>query len=222
MSMTGEERQAQQEIYRILLNYDDDGNVIDPSAPHYVRYARLFMLFELHLVSSGIPVAAMLPQKGVILLNRYCDLAQTSTFVRHEILHEYFTHYERIIAHVGGLDKWDSIRDVAVEISNIAGDFDISNQGYTEKDKEIMRNIKQYGKDGKIYEVIQGLVTEDSHPDWLNLSFEEMYDKLMEERDKAEKDAEQSKKNQDQTHSQDYIDGWTKAIQDYQNGKLKL
>lgn len=221
MSMTDEEKKAQHQIFNRLMNVDDNGKVIDSNEPHYPTYARLFLLFELHLTRNPNMIAAMVPGKGIILINANNDIDQVSFLVRHEILHEYFTHYERIVSHVGGIEKWDSIKDVAQTISNIAGDYDISNRGYTEKDKLMARAIKQYGTDGKKFKILKGLVTEIDHPDWINLSFEEMYDKLMEE-EKKNPSQNKQQQNNNINHSPDYIDGWKKAIADWKAGKIKL
>ena len=66
------------------------------------------------------------------------------------------------------------------KLFNIAGDYEISNRGYTEKDKENIRAILLNG------EIVRGLVTEDDHPDWVDLSIEEMYDKLQEQQEEMQ------------------------------------
>ena len=58
-------------------------------------------------------------------------------------------------------------------IVNIAADYEISNRGYTEKDKDIARSIIL--KD----QILRGLVTEDEHADWVNKTFEEMLAELI-------------------------------------------
>lgn len=71
----------------------------------------------------------------------------------------------------------DEIKKILYSTSlfNVAGDYEISNRGYTEKDKQVVRRIVMGAK------VLSGLVTEDEHPDWVNLSVEEMYKRLREE-----------------------------------------
>ena len=59
-------------------------------------------------------------------------------------------------------------------ISNVAEDMEISNRGYTNKDKQAVRHI-MFGD-----EIVSGIVTEDMYPDWVDLTFEEMFDKLLE------------------------------------------
>lgn len=193
-------------------------------------YARLFDHFQLNLTSDPDVIAYMVPQKGIICLNRDCDIDQASTFVRHEILHEFFTHHERLLRHLG-LDPAEVPADI-YKLSNIAGDYDISNKGYTPKDKMIIRKIILNGKK------LRGLVTEDDHADWLKLSFEDMFDKLLDEMSKEEQDQSGSNgpdgqdgsdgqgngqgNGSDKQYTQEYIDGWNKAIEDYKAGKLKL
>ena len=74
--------------------------------------------------------------------------------------------------------------------ANIAGDYEISNRGYTEQDKRIARSIMLNGK------VLSGLVTEDQHPDWVDLSFEEMYDRLASDMSQEEQEMSSALDNQ--------------------------
>jgi hypothetical protein len=61
------------------------------------------------------------------------------------------------------------------DLFNVAADYEISNRAYTEADKDNIRRINLNGK------IVTCLVTEDEHPDWINLPVEDMYDKLREE-----------------------------------------
>ena len=142
----------------------------------YVTYSKILSRFVLNLTADPDVIAYMIPGKGVIVLNQGLLMEQVSVCVRHEILHEMFQHMQRSIAKLG---KAGSLK--YHQLSNIAGDFDISNQGYTEADKQEMRNIRLNGA------IIPCLVTEDEHPDWVNLTFEEMLEKLKEQHDKIEK-----------------------------------
>lgn len=172
MSMTKLERLAKEEVLDIL------------SKEGYPTYARLLNKFDVNLTSDPGVVGYMEPSKGRIVLNKGLDIDQVSVIARHEILHEYLTHEMRLLKHLAqsmGLD-YDTLDDIKIkELKNdlyknrnfnIAGDYDISNRGYTDKDKDTVRNIKLNGQ------ILQGLVTEDEHPEWVNLSIEEMYDEL--------------------------------------------
>ena len=148
----------------------------------YATYARLLQLFDVYTTDDPNAIAYMIPGKAAIVLNEnalYED--QVSVLVRHEILHEFLTHMERQIefenAHPG-LKAPKSNNKLA----NIAADFEISNVGYTDNDKYRIKNIQM----GNNY--LQGLVTELEEPGWENLTFEEMYEKLLE---KSQEEQEQ-------------------------------
>ena len=167
MAITREEYIAKKQIMDIL------------SKQGYPTYAHLLDLFDLNLTSDPSVVGYMIPDKGVIVLNRNLDIEQVSTIVRHEILHEYLSHQLRMQRHLGK-EAYDNRTPTLHQLINIAGDYEISNRGYTEKDKNIVRAIKLNG------EVLKGLVTEDDHPDWVDLTIEEMFDKLYDEYKKDE------------------------------------
>ena len=97
----------------------------------YPSYAHLLDKFAVHLTEDPDVVAYMIPNKGIIVLNRYLSLRQCSTIVRHEILHQYLDHMGRQIKKLGE----ESTQDASLaELTNIAGDYDISNVGYTDAD----------------------------------------------------------------------------------------
>lgn len=151
----------------------------------YPTYSRLLDHFHINLTNDPEVIAFMEPGKGRIVLNRGLDLEQVSMIVRHEILHEYLSHQLRMERHKGK-DKWDKRTPQEHERANIAADYEISNRGYTDADKITARSIMLNGQ------LLQGLVTDIDHPDWVNLSMEEMYD-LLEKEMKNEKQ-EASKK----------------------------
>lgn len=166
----------------------------------YFTYSELFHLFDLKLTYDPDVIGYMEPGKARITINGTLEEHQMLLTIRHEILHEYLTHEMRLIEHVAknmGLGNPDTgeisisditdagklseIKDIIYSDSsfNIAGDYEISNLGYTEQDKKDLRRIKLGGR------IVSGLVTEDQHPDWVDLSLEEMYDLLTEEREQA-------------------------------------
>lgn len=150
----------------------------------YKTYANLLNLFDVNVTSDPDIAAAVDISKARILINRGVPREAVSTLLRHEILHRWLEHNIRLEQHVGK-DKWSkrSYRDAM--LGNIAGDYEISNRGYTDKDKDIVRNLKLSLPDGTKKD-FTGLVTELDHPDWADLSIEEMYDKLKEESDKEQ------------------------------------
>lgn len=156
-------------------------------------YASILENFELELTSNPYDIAYMLPGKNKIVINEKVSSEQADVLVRHEILHEFLKHEQRLMAQLAdemGKEKTnlsqkdkDEIKKILYSTSlfNVAGDYEISNRGYTEKDKQVVRKIVLGAK------VLSGLVTEDEHPDWVNLSVEEMYKRLREEAKNREK-----------------------------------
>ena len=122
----------------------------------YPTYARLLDLFDLNLTDNPNVVGYMLPGKAKIVLNENLSIDQVSTIVRHEILHEWLSHGARG-------EKFDKEHPDLLpdhDTSNIAADYEISNVGYTDKDKRAARAIILGDK------TLQGLVTEDQYPGW--------------------------------------------------------
>ena len=146
----------------------------------YPTYARLVDLFDIFLTDDPNVVGYMIPGKAKIVLNQNLSINQVSTIVRHEILHEYLTHGPRQQAFDKAHPEFNP--EFGGDVSNIAADFEISNRGYTDADKTIARAIKLGDK------VLQGLVTEDQYPDWKDMTYEEMYQKLL-EKQKQDTDA---------------------------------
>ena len=182
MSMTKEEKIAKNYLGRVLAS---DG---------YPTYAKIFSKFDFNFTNDPSVVAYLDPNRGVIVANRGLDENQISVIIRHEILHDYLRHEKRLLdklARDRGLDP-DDLDDLTInELKkdlyknvdyNIAADYEISNRGYTERDKKTVRNIMLNGR------TLSGLVTEDDHPDWVDLSVEEMFDKLRQEKQNPKPD----------------------------------
>lgn len=160
----------------------------------YPTYARILEKFDTYFTSDPNVVAYMVPNEGKIVINRGVTDKQASVLVRHEILHDYLQHEKRLLdklARDKGINKSElddiALKDLESELKkilysnsdfNIAGDYEISNRGYTEKDKEEVRNINLNGR------IVSGLVTEDDHPEWVDFSIEEIFDALQKEREK--------------------------------------
>ena len=156
-TMTARDEAAKEQIIRKLRS---EG---------YPTYARLFDLFALNLTDNPDVVGYMLPGKAKIVLNENLSIDQVSTIVRHEILHEWLSHGAR--SEKFNKEHPDLLPDH--DTSNIAADYEISNVGYTDKDKRAARAIILGDK------TLQGLVTEDQYPGWEDKSFEEMYEELL-------------------------------------------
>lgn len=170
--MTREEKFAKEFIIKRL------------SQQGYPTYAKLLQDFDINLTKDDSVIAYMEPSKGRIVINRGLDEDQVSMVIRHEILHHYLQHEKRLLqklAKDAGLD-YDTLSEIEIDDLrrnlyrnqnfNIAADYEISNRAYTDKDKETARQINVYGR------ILSGLVTEDDHPDWVDLTVEEMFDKL--------------------------------------------
>lgn len=173
MAMTRIEYAAKQQVMKVLLKNG------------YRTYAMLLDKFDLNLTSDPSVIGYMDITKARIVLNKNLDINQVSVIVRHEILHEYLSHALRMERHVGK-DKWANRTPQQHKLSNIAADYEISNRGYTEYDKEQVRNIVINGVS------LSGLVTEDQHPEWVNMSLEDMYDELEKEQEKEKQEIENS------------------------------
>ena len=158
----------------------------------YATYANLVDLFDIYLTDNYDVIGYMVPGKAKIVLNMNLSINQVSTVVRHEILHEFLTHKARKIAYEQGKNISGDH-----EIANIAMDYEISNKGYTEQDKFNAQHIVMGDK------VLRGLVTETDYPGWENMSFEEMYEKLLEER---RQDTERIKKALEKLSELDKLD----------------
>lgn len=182
MSMTQEERKLKKWLRNTL------------STQGYPTYARILEKFDTYFTSDPNVVAYMVPNEGKIVINRGVTDKQASVLVRHEILHDYLRHEQRLLdklARDRGINKSElddiALKDLESELKeilysnsdfNVAGDYEISNRGYTEKDKEEVRNINLNGR------IVSGLVTEDDHPEWVDFSIEEIFDALQKEREK--------------------------------------
>lgn len=158
--MTKDEKLGKREVIRIL------------NEAGYATYALIFSHYDLKLTTNPNVIGFMEPGKARITVNRYLNSDQVSVVIRHEILHEILKHAKRL--ETKGLPM--------SRMANIAADYEISNRGYTEADKENIRTLRVGDQ------VYTGLVTEDEHPDWTGLTFEEMLDKLMQESPESLKD----------------------------------
>lgn len=165
-------------------------------------------------------VAFLRIKEGDIWLNRDVDINAASTLIRHEMLHALMKHEQRLcklLADEMGIDynkfvEYTSMSDFTPgdedyidpmtlskmlrnpenggDAFNWAGDFDISNKGYNKKDKDIVRTLKLYDKLSDVTYTMSGLVTEDHHEDWVDMSLEDMFKNLRKERQQAQEDAE--------------------------------
>jgi len=125
----------------------------------YPTYSKLLDKLDVKLIDTEKDpdsIAYLDTRTATIYLNPDLTIQQISTIVRHEILHEYLTHMIRSEKFKQSDPKY---KNIPHELVNIAADYEISNKGYTDADKSIARGIVIKDK------ILQGLVTEDEHPD---------------------------------------------------------
>lgn len=189
----------------------------------YVTYAnRLedikFIIADVYR-GAHISVAAMFPDKAEMVINpamidirnfpgqQQKMMDQLSVLVRHELLHFLLVHNKRMINHLTKKDpNWQkTYRGYSIgKLSNFAADWDLSNVGYDDHDKEVVRLMSKNGK------VIGGLILSDDHPEWVNLTYEELLDELIKEKeemiDAMKQAAEQSKQDLEKNQPNDSND----------------
>ena len=136
MAMTREEKATKNYIFQKLR---EEG---------YPTYANIFAKLDLHLTANSSVVGYMEPKNGAITINRNLEEDQFSVIIRHEILHHYLRHEKRLLDHLAekrGINP-DDLDDLSLrelkdylygnDTFNIAADYEISNRGYTEEDKQ--------------------------------------------------------------------------------------
>ena len=146
MAMTERERLGREIIMKSLRKHG------------YVTYSNLLDDFHLNFTNDPGVLGYMEPATGRIVVNSSLDMDQVEVIIRHEILHFYLKHAERTfkkLAQLKGLNP-NQIDDLSAkeieeeiygdpeQLANWAADFDISNQGYTDKDKNIVRTLQGF------------------------------------------------------------------------------
>lgn len=178
MRMTQDEKAAQKSIVDLLnkSGYRTYGNILSSCVLKLTEEPDVVAYMIAESFSSSSPLT--------IVINRGLTKSQVSPIVRHEILHWWFRHHDRMIRHIAkkkGLnsknltnqEKADILKEIySDDIANIAGDLDISNKGYTDMDKIILKNLELNGQ------TVSGLVTDVDFPDWTDNDMETMYDKI--------------------------------------------
>lgn len=199
----------------------------------YVTYAGLFLKFELNFHKPKRPFAAMVDaDKGIIYINPdIADKDSLSILIRHEILHQYLAHQDRVLKHYAkqkGM-SYEVLEDIPLEklmnmtakdfakldddtrekakqnrmvandlyrrdyngmpYHNVIKDAEISNRGYTEADKAVVKNLEINGIP------FPGIVTDSDFPEWVGMSVEEMMDAVEVKIAKEKEEAEKAKKD---------------------------
>jgi len=157
----------------------DDGH-----GHHHAKYAERLMDFDINIIPldpnnpDNIVTASISFETGVInigegLINNPATAYQLSTVLRHELAHNLMMHQIRMMNYLGddGWKIWGRSPSLH-NILNIVMDDEISNKRYNDYDKNIMRKLIINGQ------IITCLVTEDHRADWIDLSLEEMYERI--------------------------------------------
>jgi hypothetical protein len=189
----------------------------------YGTYARRLKEFEVFVADmfNGVPIntAAMFPETGEIVINPgFFDLPdedqawnQLSVLIRHEMLHFLLVHEKRLVDHMKDTDPdfESNYKKASIhKIANYAMDWELSELGYDDHDKEVVRVMTLNG------EVIGGLILSDDHPEWLNKPMEELYELVKKEVEEGRLQLPPSPPGGGggggggNGPSQDYADGW--------------
>ena len=155
MAMTAIEKIAKEQILDIL------------GKQGYRTYSLICSKFDINLTEDPEVVAYMDASRARIVINSNLDINQVSFIVRHEILHHYLEHIAREQAYNKAKGS-----DIDHTLANIAADYEISNRGYTDADKQTAIKIKLGERE------LRGLVTEFDHPEWVNYTMEQILDEL--------------------------------------------
>lgn len=199
--MTKEEKRAKDLIIKKLY---EDGYGSNKNTGNKITYAYLLDFFDIHLTSDPRTVAYVRFDKAEITINRNLDIDQVSLIVRHEILHQYLDHMKRFEKHYKSKGKdFSKVTPLEHQLQNIAADYEISNRGYTDADKIIAKRIKL----STSQQPLEGLVTDIDHPEWVNMSMEQMYDELENSSDEVKEQLKNYLENNpqlDQPGDEDY------------------
>jgi hypothetical protein len=186
----------------------------------YGTYAKRLKEFELYVADmfNGVPIgtAAMFPETGEIVINPgFFDLPdeeqawnQLSVLIRHEMLHFLLVHEKRLFDHLVDTDPQfeETYKKASIHrIANYAMDWELSDIGYDEHDKEVVRVMTLNG------EVIGGLILSDDHPEWIHKPMEELFELVKKEVEEGRiklPPNEPGGGGGGKGPSQDYADGW--------------
>ena len=202
----------------------------------YGTYARRLKEFELFVADmfNGVPIntAAMFPETGEIVINPgFFDLPdedqawnQLSVLIRHEMLHFLLVHEKRLVDHMMANDpdfETNYRRASVHQIANYAMDWELSELGYDDHDKEVVRVMTLNG------EVIGGLILSDDHPEWLTKPMEELYELVKKEVEEGRMQLPPSGggnggggSGSGKGPSQEYADGWNAIMSKFDDPNI--
>ncbi len=174
--MSDREKKLKKKLIALLR---DDGR-----GHHHAKYAERLELFDIQIVPLELDptyTASISFNEGIIrigegFLTDPATFYQLNVLMRHELAHNLLMHQIRMTYKLGEeAFAHISFSKSLWALTNVITDDEISNRKYSVEDKSIVRNMILNGRE------IHGLVTEDHRESWINLSVEEMYDKVCEE-----------------------------------------
>jgi hypothetical protein len=174
--MSDRERTLKKKLIALLR---DDGK-----GHHHAKYAERLERFDVQIVPLKLKsnfTASISFEEGIIrigegFLNDPATFFQLNVLLRHELAHNLLMHQIRMAYKIGeSTFVHTSLSNSLWQLYNAIADDEISNRKYSVEDKSIIRNMVLNGK------VVGGLVTEDHRSSWVNLSIEDMYDRISEE-----------------------------------------
>ena len=210
-AMTSKELQFKRNVLKFLR---EDG---------FVTFADYLENFHFNFVTSadaGKPfAAAMVPNKGLILVNPHVNADSISMLLRHEAGHQIFKHLDHMFAKLKKMGI-DSPSELAYKLTNIAGDYDISNQLYDRDDYIIAKNLRI--EDNKQF---AGLVTEldfPENPEYWTMDFDQLWDVFVKNYNPDQLNAKAAAQQNPQNPelSDEFIAGWNRLVADYKEGKI--
>lgn len=154
------------------------------------------------------------------------QLKHVSVILRHEILHFILLHQREYLLYLKKKypDHWKKLQSLKAvhDRQNTAADWDLSRY-YTEEDKKIAKQV-QYGD-----RIIGGLVLELDKPEWKDLTYDELLDKLLgdipvADLDRMEKEEREKKEKpktiiERESHSKEYKDTYNDIIRRFNDRK---
>lgn len=177
--MTREELEVRDRLTQLLIDRN------------HVKYARRFYNLYFNIVDSKkypeFTAAISFEEATVFISDGFLGSGagifnQLEVLLRHELAHNLMMHQIRMMyvfkkLHAKDPDKAYtrlSYSKTINELLNVIMDFEISNERYSQKDKDIVRIMQLNGK------IIGGLITEDQRG-WEKMSLEQMYEELTKE-----------------------------------------
>ena len=188
----------------------------------FATFADYLSNFHFNFVTSkdaGQPfVAAMVPNKGIILINPTLDIDAVSMVLRHEAAHQIFKHQDHMIAKLKKMGI-NNPSELAHRLTNIAGDYHISNYIYDDDDKAIAKKVR-IGDDEKPF---VGLVTSldfPENPEYWTMDFDQLWDVFVKKYNREDLEEKAMEQSGSGPMSDEFIEGWNALIDAYNKGEI--